>query len=320
MAQVVLLPGHAFEIHERDSILATRTLRSSFIVLVTAAALGACGYEQAPPLEQQEVPTDEFGNVGAPEPEGTDDQSYRTTSTVGTGTTEQAVMGVSLAAGTTLKVTTPLNLRSAPKSATNNILLVMPYGALPKTAVAGYGTNGYYNVTYHGTTGWAYGSYLKQMSSDVIKWGVHPEASDALKAAGLTSAKIMQTIGDYDKSAGTHAIDGYVNGEPYSGATDISVSGMTETQIRNLLEKLASLGVIAWYRKPGYDGWPIGDGYVAHIHAVFVGAKIKASLRDQYTSWVAGRNGLASNTDYKFYNWTASSIDFCQRLYPANNW
>ena len=89
----------------------------------------------------------------------------------------------------------------------------------------------------------------------LLKWGLHPRASDAFRAAGVSAGRIMQTIGHASASAGTHATDGYVNGQPYSAATDISVSGLSQTQIRNLLEKLAKVGFAAWYRQSGHDGW-----------------------------------------------------------------
>lgn len=137
----------------------------------------------------------------------------------------------------------------------------------------------------------------------LLKWGLHPRASDALRAAGVSSGRIMQTIGNAAASAGTHARDGYVNGQPYSAATDISVYGLSQTQIRNLLEKLAKVGFAAWYRHSGYDGW-YG---VNHIHAVYANCKMKSSLRSQVRSWLAGRNGLVSNTIYRFHTWSAAA-------------
>ena len=104
-------------------------------------------------------------------------------------------------------------------------------------------------------------------------------------------------------SAGTHAQDGSFNGHPYSAATDISVSGLSPTQIRNLLEKLAKVGFAAWYRQSGYDGWYGAN----HIHAVYANCKMKSSLRSQVRSWLAGRNGLVSNTIYHFHTFSAAA-------------
>ena len=57
----------------------------------------------------------------------------------------------------------------------------------------------------------------------LLKYGLHPRASDALRACGVASWRLTQTIGNAAASAGTHAKDGSVNGNPYSAATDISV-------------------------------------------------------------------------------------------------
>ena len=137
----------------------------------------------------------------------------------------------------------------------------------------------------------------------LLKWGLHPRASDALRAAGVSSWRIMQTIGNAAASAGTHAQDGTFNGHPYSAATDLSVSGLSDTEIRNLLEKLGKVGFAAWYRHNGHDGW-YG---VNHIHAVYANCLMKTSLRAQVRSWLAGRNGLVSNTIYEFHHFSAAA-------------
>jgi len=138
----------------------------------------------------------------------------------------------------------------------------------------------------------------------LLKAGLHPRASDALRSIGITAGRIMQTIGNAPASAGTHAQDGTVNGHPYSSATDLSVSGLSNTQIKNLLSKLAKVGFAAWFRWPGHDGWPASE--VRHIHAVYANSKMKSSLRSQVRSWLVGRNGLVSNTLYSFYHWSAA--------------
>ncbi len=137
----------------------------------------------------------------------------------------------------------------------------------------------------------------------LLKWGLHPRASDALRAAGVSSSRIMQTIGNAAASAGTHARDGYFNGHPYSAATDISVYGLSSSQIANLLERLGKVGFAAWYRHSGYDGW-YG---VNHIHMVYANCLMKSSLRSQVRSWLAGRNGLVSNTIYRFHTFSAAA-------------
>jgi hypothetical protein len=150
----------------------------------------------------------------------------------------------------------------------------------------------------------------------LLHYGLHPRASDALRAAGVSNWRIMQTIGNAPASAGTHARDGYVNGKPYSAATDISVSGLTSTQIANLLEKLAKGGFAAWYRHSGYDGW-YGTN---HIHAVYANCLMKSSLRSQVRSWLAGRNGLVSNTIYHFHTWSATARAVVKAKFAMSNY
>lgn len=143
-----------------------------------------------------------------------------------------------------------------------------------------------------------------QAHAALLKFGLHPRASDAFRAAGVSASRILQTIGNAAASAGTHARDGSVNGHPYSAATDLSTRGLSTTQIKNLLSKLAKVGFAAWYRNPGHDGWPASE--VRHIHAVYANCKMKSSLRSQVRSWLVGRNGLVSNTLYSFFHWSAS--------------
>jgi len=150
----------------------------------------------------------------------------------------------------------------------------------------------------------------------LLRSGLHPRASDALRAAGVSASRITQTIGSAAASAGTHASDGTVNGRAYSAATDISVSGLSDAQIRNLLSRLAKVGFAAWFRQPGHDGWPSSEA--RHIHAVYANAKMKASLRSQMRSWLVGRNGLVSNTLYGFYHWTSSEKSIVRNKYAQS--
>ncbi len=137
----------------------------------------------------------------------------------------------------------------------------------------------------------------------LLRSGLHQRASDALRAAGVPSWRITQTIGNAAASAGTHARDGYFNGTAYSAATDLSTSGMSTTQVANLLERLAKLGFACWYRQTGRDGW---NG-VTHMHIVYANSAMKSSLRSQVRSWLAGRNGLVSNTIYQFHHFSATA-------------
>ena len=138
----------------------------------------------------------------------------------------------------------------------------------------------------------------------LLSWGLHPSASDHLRCAGVTASRITQTIGNAAASAGTHGRDGYAGGQPYSAATDISVRGLTSADIRALLGRLANHGFAAWYRWPGHDGWPSSEA--PHLHAIYVGCAMKASLRAQVSDWLIGRNGLTSHTTYTFYTWSAA--------------
>jgi hypothetical protein len=131
--------------------------------------------------------------------------------------------------------------------------------------------------------------------------GLHPRASDALRAAGVRAWRIVQTIGNAPASAGYHLPDGSVNGHLYTAAVDLSVRGLSDTQIRNLLERLAKVGFAGWYRENGHDGW-VGAN---HIHAVYANCKMKTVLRAQVHSWLLGRNGLVSNTIYRFHTFSA---------------
>jgi hypothetical protein len=137
----------------------------------------------------------------------------------------------------------------------------------------------------------------------LLRWGLHPTASDHLRCIGIRSSDISQTIGDAPASAGYHARDGYVGGQPYTAATDIRTRGRTTAEIRRLLSHLADHGFAAWYRWPGHDGWPASEA--PHIHAVFAGCRMKSVLRDQVRAWLAGRRGLSHEGAYTF--WTSSA-------------
>lgn len=151
----------------------------------------------------------------------------------------------------------------------------------------------------------------------VLKWGLHPIASDRLRCAGITAARITQTIGYATASAGTHAQDGVYDGHAYSAATDLSVIGLTDAQVKVLVAKLDALGFAAFYRKPGYDGWPASEA--RHIHAVFAGAKMKSSLQSQIWDFLAGKNGLASHTTYTFYQPPADVKAYIKAIFLKAN-
>jgi hypothetical protein len=151
----------------------------------------------------------------------------------------------------------------------------------------------------------------------LLKWGLAPDASDHLRCAGVTASMISQTIGDAAASAGTHLQDGTINGEPYCAATDLSVSGMTDSKVYDLLDNLASQGFAAYYRKPGYDGWPSSGA--RHVHAIYAGVKMKSSLQSQVKDWLAGLNGLVSHTAYTFFKPTQAQKDLVSSLFNQHN-
>ncbi len=145
--------------------------------------------------------------------------------------------------------------------------------------------------------------------------GLHPRASDALRAAGVAAWRITQTIGDAPASAGYHAADGTANGRAYCAATDLSVRGLTATQIHNLLERLARAGFAAWYRKDGVDGWRGAD----HLHVVYANAAMKSQLRAQVRSFLVGRNGLVSNTLYRWHAFSDAALGTVKAKFAASD-
>lgn len=149
----------------------------------------------------------------------------------------------------------------------------------------------------------------------LLKAGLHPRASDALRAAGVSASRITQTVGDAPASAGVHLADGIVNGKPYTAAVDISTSGMTEPQIHNLLEKLGKVGYAAWYRKTGFDGWSGSK----HIHGVYANCKMKEALRSQVRSWLVRRNGLLSNTLYQWHSFSTAARSTVHAKFAQSN-
>jgi hypothetical protein len=143
-------------------------------------------------------------------------------------------------------------------------------------------------------------------TAPLLHWGMMPRASNAMRRIGIPSWRVLQTIGSASASAGTHAQDGTINGLPYCSATDLSVSGLSDAEIRNLLGRLAGVGFAAWFRNPGHDGWPIGSAFIRHIHAVYANSRMKTSLQSQVRSWFDGRTGLVGNAIYTFFKWSAA--------------
>jgi hypothetical protein len=160
-------------------------------------------------------------------------------------------------------------------------------------------------------------SLTKPPHAAYLKYGLHPDASDALVYLKVTAGRVTQTIGSAAASAGTHAQDGTAGGHPYSAATDLSVLGLTDAQVAVFLDRLTEVGFVPFYRKPGYDGWPSSEA--RHIHAIWVGAHMKLSLRNQVRDWHVGKNGLVSHTTYKFKTWSACWRDAIWKRYLVSN-
>lgn len=150
-----------------------------------------------------------------------------------------------------------------------------------------------------------------------LTYGLHPQASDALVHLGVSAAQIMQTIGGAAASAGTHAQDGTAGGYAYSAATDLSVAGLTDEEIRQYIADLAAAGYAGWYRNPGEDGVPAD--WTPHIHTIWVEAPMKLSLRNQVRSWMDGRNGLVSDLPYAFHQWPQCVRDAIWERYLEHN-
>jgi hypothetical protein len=146
--------------------------------------------------------------------------------------------------------------------------------------------------------------------------GLHPEASDRLRCAGVTSDRISQTIGSAPASAGYHAADGTADGLPYTAAVDLRTRDLSTAEIRALLGALAQHGFAAWYRQPGADGWPASEA--PHIHAVFAGVVMKSQLRSQVRDYLVGRNGLSSHGAYRFYTPTAMELATVRLLFTRH--
>jgi uncharacterized protein YgiM (DUF1202 family) len=85
------------------------------------------------------------------------------TSLVGADETVPAAPATPAAGTTTMKATANLNLRKGPGTS-YAILLVIPSGSTV-TLVSTTQDNGFYNVTFGGSTGWAYSAYLTPVSS-----------------------------------------------------------------------------------------------------------------------------------------------------------
>ena len=143
--------------------------------------------------------------------------------------------------------------------------------------------------------------------------GLHPEASNRLRCAGVAASAITQTIGNAAASAGYHAADGTANGLDYTAAVDIRTRDLSLNEIRALLVRLGQNGFAAWYRQPGSDGWPSSQS--PHIHAVFAGVRMKSQLRGQVRDFLQNKNGLSSHSQYRFWTIPREIKDLVDQLF-----
>jgi hypothetical protein len=137
------------------------------------------------------------------------------------------------------------------------------------------------------------------------------------RCVGIAATDISQTIGNAPASAGTHAQDGTINGVDYCAATDLRTQGLTDADVYQLLDELASQGYAAFFRDPGKDGWPSTEA--RHIHAIYVGVPMKSALQAQVHDWIDGLNGLASHTAYSFYQADSAKKLLVEQLFAQFN-
>ncbi|HZI16794.1 MAG TPA: SH3 domain-containing protein [Myxococcus sp.] len=122
-------------------------------------SLSACG------VEDVEVPYENEELIGGHEEH---DHAHRAPA-ADEGQVESLAISGSYAVGTTVVTTDALNLRTGPGT-TYAIILTMPFGARASIAQSAP-TNGFYKVTYGGSTGWASGTYLNLFRTVTVSGG-----------------------------------------------------------------------------------------------------------------------------------------------------
>lgn len=155
--------------------------------------------------------------------------------------------------------------------------------------------------------------------------GMLPACWSVLKSLVIPASRVVQTVGSAPASAGTHARDGwFINEhrlpEAYCAAFDLSVHTpyeLSDSDVKQILSKFADRGIIGWKRDPNLpeDGWHQS----LHIHCVFVGCKMKPSLRGQVRDWLLGLNGLVSHTPYHFTSSTSGQRAVVKSLFVTKN-
>lgn len=117
-----------------------------------------------------------------------------------------------------------------------------------------------------------------------VRWRTRifdPETPKMLiEAERRSKVRIRPVQGSYSRgslSAGTHT---------GSGAVDVSVRGLTRTQIYRLVKEMRRVGFSAWYRTRA-------DGFSPHIHGIANGQKgLAPGAKGQVTQAKRGQNGL----------------------------
>jgi muramidase (phage lysozyme) len=121
--------------------------------------------------------------------------------------TESLIGNVS--AGTELKTTAALNLRTGPSKA-NAVLHVIPKGATV-TVVSGTPNNGWYNIRHAGAAGWSSGVYLDRVSGGTTGGSTGAASCDPARAQGVVSSSrkaLLDTIAFAEGTRG-RGYDGY---------------------------------------------------------------------------------------------------------------
>jgi hypothetical protein len=149
-------------------------------------------------------------------------------------------------------------------------------------------------------------------------YGMHQTAFAAYIRACFTaeidpSDRVMQTIGNAPASAGFHAQDGVLNGQPYCAAVDLRTRDLSREQILEFLKQLARNGFACWYR---FEGSFTNN---QHIHAVYAALPMKPELRAQVRDFLADRNGLASHAKEHFYTAPAATDAIIRAMFLHAN-
>lgn len=126
--------------------------------------------------------------------------------------------------------------------------------------------------------------------------GLFPTMHASLRDLKLEH-RITRGLDTQEANWNYHQADFSHDGAEFSAAVDISTRCLEDEQIKDLLGELAERGFAAWLREKDKDGWTGSK----HIHAVWASAKLKPQLSEQIRNWLLGRNGLASNLKYKFW-------------------